>query len=87
MSNFILHSIEIFDNLLFLNCTYLNNFRRVNLSFSIVNNKLIINFDEKNSFLQFYQFNDLSIETFLSQLINKDLPVESIHILEEELPF
>ena len=46
-----------------------------------------IDFDKNNSFLQFYQFNNLCIQDFLLQLMNKSCILKNVEIMETDIPF
>lgn len=87
MINFQLINIKIFDNFFLFNCIFNNVNKSIHIPFHISNHKLFIDFDKNNSFLQFYQFNNLCIQDFLLQLMNKSCILKNVEIMETDIPF
>lgn len=87
MNKLVLNKIDIFEQLIFFHFSKNGDSIRVPISFSLQNMKIIIDFNQKNSFLQFYQFNNLSIQDFILELINKTFVGDNLEIAEIDVPF
>lgn len=87
MNKLHIKTIQLFDSIILLDCTYNKVEQRVCFYFSLNNNNLLLTYNSTNQFLNFFKFNNLSIENFLLQLIQNTLKEKSIVVTEDDLPF
>lgn len=88
MAKFILYSINIFDSFVFFNCAINGIDKNIALSFSYnKKEKITLHFNEKNSFLQLFQFNNVNIEYFIYSIIHNSDSYKTIEIKENPIPF
>lgn len=87
MSQLHIKNIQLFDSILFFDCVHDQVEKRIYFNFVLNETNLSLQYNSTNQFLNFYKFNNLSIESFLLQLIKNTLQSKIITLTEDNLPF
>lgn len=87
MNNLKIKSIQTFDSIVFFDCIVDNLEQRISFHFILHEKNILLQYNSTNQFLNFYKFNNLSIENFLLQLISNTFKEKNIIVKEEDIPF
>lgn len=87
MNNLKIKSIQIFDSIVFFDCILDKIEQRISFHFILHEKNILLQYNSTNQLLSFYKFNNLSIESFLLQLIGNTLKEKNIVVKEEDIPF